>query len=567
VGLAGNTRFYFVVSAIDTSGNTSAYSTEASASTNPQQAAGWPNVLPTASTASPILADIDGDNDLEVILGNDRVYAWHHDGQEVRDGDGEALTYGVFSDQGQDFISPIAMAKIDAEFGLDIVAAAWTSKEVYCFTASGAVLPGWPQPTIDKVRASTVVGDIDGDDSPEIIAIDQDARMYAWHSNGTEVRDGDNNPLTPGVFYRFPDVPWWHYQAPCLADIDKDGSDEIIVATQDSMLYVLNGDGTDLPGWPRQLAYFAGGGCAVGDIDNNGDLDILVSVRNSDVMALRPDNTILWLRFFPQNLFFNPNFALADIDDDGTLETFLPSSNGYLFGLASNGADLPGWPVQYSATAVTESSPVIADINGDGVVDVILGNESKFIWAWDITGAPLEGFPLVTGDAMRGTPAIADLDGDGTVEIAAAGSDRTVYVWDLSTPYTKSKSPWPMLNGNWHRSGLYNFIVPTAVGETRAPVESAELDQNYPNPFNPTTTIVFYVPAGTPAARNGVSLIVYDVTGARVRTLLDRPVGPGRHVIEWDGRNDSGSTVGSGVYFYRLVQDGFTATRKMVLLK
>jgi len=61
--------------------------------------------------------------------------------------------------------------------------------------------------------------------------------------------------------------------------------------------------------------------------------------------------------------------------------------------------------------------------------------------------------------------------------------------------------------------------------------------------------------------------VVYDVHGARVRTLVTGTKSPGRYVAQWDGRNDTGSPVSSGVYFYRMVTTNFASTRKMVLLK
>jgi FlgD Ig-like domain len=86
--------------------------------------------------------------------------------------------------------------------------------------------------------------------------------------------------------------------------------------------------------------------------------------------------------------------------------------------------------------------------------------------------------------------------------------------------------------------------------------------QNYPNPFNPSTTIEFTV-----RERSKVSLKIYNVAGQLVRTLVDGDRAPGAvHKVAWDGRNDAGTTVSSGVYFYKLVTSDFTQTRKMVLL-
>jgi hypothetical protein len=567
-GLSASTRYYYYVTAIDAAGNPSTTSPVASASTNAPQLTGWPATLPDASTSSPVVGDIDSDGDLEVVIGSDLLYAWHADGQEVLDGDEQALTWGVFSDLGVNFVGPPALANLDGDFGLEIAAAALTSREVYCFRGTGEVLPGWPRPTINDIRAGVLVADLDGDDLQEIIAVDHKGYLYAWDKSGVEWADGDANPATDGVFRRFPTTQWWQYQMPSAADIDGDGAEEILIATQDSSLYVLNGDGSDVPGWPRRLPDFAGGGLAIGDIDDDGDLEIVVPVKNAgQVFALHHDNTVLWMRYSAQNLFFNPSPALADLDGDGRLETIIPSSNRRLYVFGPTGTDMPGWPQFYSATNYTQSSPLVADIDGDGGLDILLGDEGRFINAWSAAGVPLDGFPLVTKDAVRGTPAIVDLDQNGTVEILAAGFDRTLYVWNLSAPYDKNRAPWPVFHANSHRNALYAFQVPTAVGDDHdrppAPIVS-RLEQNYPNPFNPTTTIVFHVGAGE--ARR-VTLVVYDVTGARVRTLVDEVLPEGRQLRPWDGTNDHRARVGSGIYFYRLRDGDLTQTKKMLLLK
>ncbi len=88
------------------------------------------------------------------------------------------------------------------------------------------------------------------------------------------------------------------------------------------------------------------------------------------------------------------------------------------------------------------------------------------------------------------------------------------------------------------------------------------LKQNYPNPFNPTTTIAFTVPQ-----KQQVTLIVYNVQGQRVATLVDRVMDVGFKQVSWNGQSAAGSPVSSGVYFYRLQAGNKTLTKKMVLLK
>ncbi|MEZ4765498.1 MAG: T9SS type A sorting domain-containing protein [Calditrichia bacterium] len=89
-----------------------------------------------------------------------------------------------------------------------------------------------------------------------------------------------------------------------------------------------------------------------------------------------------------------------------------------------------------------------------------------------------------------------------------------------------------------------------------------ELEQNFPNPFNPTTSIRYTVnSAGT------YKLSVYNVLGQQIRTLVNGFQTPNRYELTWDGRNDKGVAVGSGIYFYKLTGENQNITKKMVLLK
>lgn len=88
------------------------------------------------------------------------------------------------------------------------------------------------------------------------------------------------------------------------------------------------------------------------------------------------------------------------------------------------------------------------------------------------------------------------------------------------------------------------------------------LEQNYPNPFNPTTTILYRL-----ARPITVNLSIYNVLGEKVITLVHGKQTTGEHEIIWDGRDNKGRLVGSGIYFYRIEASGFVKTYKMMLLK
>ena len=94
--------------------------------------------------------------------------------------------------------------------------------------------------------------------------------------------------------------------------------------------------------------------------------------------------------------------------------------------------------------------------------------------------------------------------------------------------------------------------------------ERFALHQNHPNPFNPSTTISFSL-LGPASGRT--TLRIFNVLGQRVRTLLDGALDPGAHALLWDGRDDAGRPVSSGIYFYTLRSGRLSRSRKMVLLR
>jgi hypothetical protein len=88
------------------------------------------------------------------------------------------------------------------------------------------------------------------------------------------------------------------------------------------------------------------------------------------------------------------------------------------------------------------------------------------------------------------------------------------------------------------------------------------LSQNYPNPFNPTTRIQFSIPPSKGVRGMNTKFIIYDVLGREVTTLVNQELKPGSYEAEWDGSNYP-----SGLYFYKLITDSYSSTKRMVLIK
>ncbi|MBN1886065.1 MAG: VCBS repeat-containing protein [Candidatus Krumholzibacteriota bacterium] len=657
-GLLPSTRYYYVVAAVDSCGNLGDPGGEVTATTSPPQLAGWPNKMDKESSSSVKIADIDGDSHPEIVVGSNYVHAWHADGIEVRDGDSQPVTWGIFNTEGSGFTASVALAQLDGEPGNEIVAAAWDTRELFVFRADGSTMPGWPKLTSSFCWAAPVVGDLDDDGDNEIVAYDAFGKVYVWHHDGTELIDGDDNAGTDGVFLVMNNPEIGHYSTPALADVDNDGVVELIVCGSSSSttvdsIQVRNGDGSSVPGWPKAIEDLwatISASPAVGDIDDDGDIEIVVSSSNSKVYGLNHDGTWMagWPKWVYNNHYYVGSPALADLTGDGYLEVVIPSRDNNCYVFRYNGQALTNWPQPYAESGATEASPTIADLDGDGGLDIVLPSEEGYINAWNVAGEHLSGFPIQVNAYCRTTPMVRDLDLDGDFELIATSWDQNVYVWDLDAPYRYGAVAWNGFHGNVQNTGWTGYEGPTAAGELafawrlsgglveidwvvaagpvswdihraadgsafelyaadlrpdegghiawtdrgveegvtysyrlvatdddrlfvetdaiEVPVARARLYPNHPNPFNPTTTVSFTVPGGE-ADRHNVLLAVYDVRGRLVRTLVSGVVPGGRHEAIWDGSDNRGSQVASGVYFARFAAAGVKATRKMVLLR
>ena len=125
-------------------------------------------------------------------------------------------------------------------------------------------------------------------------------------------------------------------------------------------------------------------------------------------------------------------------------------------------------------------------------------------------------------------------------------------------------------------SGIFNYSYGTYKIEVRDIGDLGELGidgsdgllnkyalyPNYPNPFNPETKIHFQL-----ANNSDVQLIIYDILGRKIRTLVSNHLNVGNHVVTWDGLNEDGANVASGMYVYRIEAGDFIDYRKMLLVR
>jgi hypothetical protein len=184
----------------------------------------------------------------------------------------------------------------------------------------------------------------------------------------------------------------------------------------------------------------------------------------------------------------------------------------------------------YSMAQMGDGSFVLAGRSTSHGMAVGVNANGDQLWKKDIPQASGWGSAVFAVDAT---------EDDGFIVAGAMDPDNHTYLVKLGPdPTGVGEDPWNGLPAGF------------------------ELRQNLPNPFNPTTTISFTIPERTRA-----TLLIYDVQGRLVRTLVDEMVGEGYQERIWDGKDANGSPVGSGVYFYRLTAGDKTLTKKMVHLK
>jgi hypothetical protein len=489
---------------------------------------GWPKTLTSyAGEGAPAFGDIDGDGQEEIVATNHGltsggyIFAFKKNGTPVT---------GFPINHGYSTRTPV-LADIDNDGKMEIIVnkRIYPVGEVWVYRGTGVVFPGWPKAINHVPASSAAVGDIDGDNIPEIIAESYIA-LYAWKSNGDSI---------PGFPFILPNSAVTSYSSPVLADLDGDNKREIIFGTHVSgaggYLFVLKYDGSQLTGFPKATGNWIYGAPSVGYIDGDTLLDIAVG---DQVLSGTP----------------------AD----------------YVYGWNKNGDVLSGFPI--GPLNAVNTQILLGDIDNDNSPELIFDDNSSQAGlgqylAYNHNGTPVTGWPInTTGTTFFNNPCLTDLNRDGILDIIGAGTEGTgssaytnVYLWNTGKNYNPNKITLPVFQYNVAHSGVYGkqTLVGVSNNVTELP-KNFELYQNYPNPFNPTTTIKFNVTTcHSCEGRNpDIVLKVFNILGREVATLVNEKLAPGTYTVDWNA-----SQYPSGVYFYRLQTNGFAETRKMLLTK
>ena len=200
---------------------------------------------------------------------------------------------------------------------------------------------------------------------------------------------------------------------------------------------------------------------------------------------------------------------------------------------------------------------------------------SLSFWAWyEFPNYGTDGVYVEVNDGS-GWSTLDFIGSGGALGTLHTGNDWLEYTYDLSyfPPGTTINLRFRFVSDNEEvAEGVYiddvkihrqDVEVPLTIPEPREKITTTtQLFQNYPNPFNPLTIINYQL-----TIDNLVTLKVYDILGREVKTLVNERKPAGSYTVIWDGRDENGQPVSSGVYLYRLKSGNFVQTRKMVLLR
>lgn len=195
-------------------------------------------------------------------------------------------------------------------------------------------------------------------------------------------------------------------------------------------------------------------------------------------------------------------------------------------------------------------------------------NEGYVVLAYENAGdaRPLQAWLIGSDPAARTRSFEPDMPGYFQLVVPANTDIGLLEVRDENGQILRQQ-----FSGAWRSGDAGSIVVLNDLDDVRltswenlsAEVpEGFDLGQNYPNPFNPVTRFEFSLPRVSHA-----TVKVYNMLGQQVATLFNETIPAGTHIARWDGRDEKGVAVPSGVYFYTLQADGFSQSKKMILLK
>lgn len=310
------------------------------------------------------------------------------------------------------------LADINKDGNIDIIV---TTYNGYVRAYTGLNLtPLWtsgPFPT--NIRSNAIIGDIEPNDTLDIIFNAGDTTYVLKGTNGSVVRK-----LRPQLV---------NYTSPLVTNLDGDINFEIITAGESKSIRVYTGS-TGISKWyfPTSGVYPVRTNPAIGDVDCNGIPDVVVtSVNGTCYVARRNANgstgTLVWSYATGDSIYSSP--VIANIDStggNGRYEVIFGSDDGYLYVINYDGT--LKW--RYNIGSKIRSTPAVCDVDGNMYKEIIVGADDGYIYFFDFQGNLLRSYNC--GGMIRSSPVLVDIDGDNVKDIIVPSTNNNLYAIKFS---------------------------------------------------------------------------------------------------------------------------------------
>jgi len=541
---------------------------------------GWPKRVSTWGSQSISVFDIDNDNDLEIFMETDSLYAWHHNGENV-----QGWPIYIHNAYEGSIGGIPSFGDIDNDGEVEVVCGTHADGNyVYAFNSDGTTVPGWPisyrKRGAEAVVKTVSIADINNDGYLEIIGFlpgdcNEPPKIHVWKGEGSEL---ENWPFTFSNESGLLGLDSYFAPGPTLSDLDNDGFLEIILALtdceaanplDDHQLIVINHDGIIRNGWPKILSekirHFDRGPVTA-DIDNDNEKEILIcSLRDGFLYAFNSDgsNEQDYPIVIPNAYANCGGIVVNDIDKSGDFEIlFCIDDEIYVYtGFGSSSYDKLDWSQDKHDNWNTglygfEIPPLVVPVELASF-HVILNDNIAFL-EWETASETNNyGFEIQRIYQKYNSNKKDDWSRIGFVH----GSGST------SLPNKYSFSDTLLSQGKY----LYRLKqIDTDGGFEYSPGFEIEFNRpsefvlypNFPNPFNPATKIEFQVKQEV-----HISLVIYNILGQEIKTLIDEIKPSGKYEIIWDGTDLKNKEMSSGIYIYQLKAGNFNSINKMTLIR
>ena len=380
-----------------------------------------------------------------------------------------------------------------------------------------------------------------------------------------------------------------------ITDVTGDGISDVIIGSDSCWVALVDGFSGNAVWTSSVHGRHIQAVSPIGDVNNDGLCDVLIGNWDNPGIATGSycfsgaDGTMIWEKTIG-DIQSNSVKSIPDINDDGIEDVIIGSMEGIMYAFSGkDGTTI--WTISTGTALIIQEIVITQDINGDGKNEVIAGSWDDNVYCFDgDKGDILWTYKVVNW--VHTVALIEDISGDGVNDIlvgdrgfpTANGYSGAVYCLNGATGslmwnYETEHMVWAVsqiedVNGNGASdviAGSDDGHVYCLEGNQNVGIENENmsvssinnLSQNYPNPFNSSTTISFSVKDSD----KSTNIAIYNFYGQKIKTLVDKKLEEGSYEVVWDGTNNSGNQISSGIYFYKLQNNNFNETKSMILIR